>query len=91
MTREELKATQEAYASRPFAVRWIDSHFGTTSRFYTFAEAFDYAQCMWARTRQEAAERRFVSSNLRESYLETPSGRVSLAYYLLADDVSSYQ
>jgi hypothetical protein len=91
MTRDELKATQEAYASRPFAVRWIDSHVATTSRFHTFAEAFAYAQDMWATIRKQVSEQRYMSSNLWQSNLQTPNGSVRLAHYFLADDVSSYR
>lgn len=91
MTNQEIAAAQAAYAARPFAVRWVDSHVSTTNRFHTFDEAFQYAQDMWAMIRKEVAETRYRSSNLRLSNIQTPDGNsVRLAYYLLADDVSSY-
>jgi hypothetical protein len=91
MTNEELKATQAAYAARPFAVQWVDSHFSGTSRFHTFEEAFEYAQDMWAMIRKTVREQRCTESHLWWSQIQTPTGSTSLAYYLLADDVSSYR
>jgi hypothetical protein len=90
MNHEEIKAAQTAYAARPFAVRWVDSHVSTTNRFDTFDEAFQYAQDMWAMIRKEVAERRNMNSNLHWSNIQTPDSKISLAYYLLTDDVSSY-
>jgi hypothetical protein len=72
-------------------VRWVDSNVACTNRFDTFAEAFKYAQDMWAMIRREASERRNVESHLWQSNIQTPDGTLRLAYYLLADDVSSYR
>lgn len=85
-----ISTTQEAYAARPFAVRWEDSHYSATNRFHTFEDAFEYIQQTWATVRDEVDELRYRASNLHRSYLETPEGRVSLRYVLLCDDVSSY-
>jgi hypothetical protein len=90
MVSEEIKAMQEAYWARPFAVQWRDSHFSTTDKFLTLEGAFDFIEYHWARIRKDVATRRNVESLLRQCYLETPEGRVSLRYVLLCDDVSSY-
>jgi hypothetical protein len=90
MTPAELKATQAAYAARPFAVRWVDSHVATCNRFHTFDEAHQYAQDMWAMIRREVATRHNMESHLWQSFIETPQGRIALRWYVLADDVSSY-
>jgi hypothetical protein len=82
-------AAQEAYARRPFAVRWEDSIVAATNRFETFNEAFDYVQQQWANIRKEVSTATDTESKLRRSYLETPEGRVSLRYVLLCDDVRS--
>jgi hypothetical protein len=86
----EIRAAQEAYAARPFAVRWEDSHMSGTFRFDSFTEAFDYVQIQWARVQRRVRENRHMASHLWHSYLETPEGRVPLRYVLLCDDVSSY-
>ena len=86
----EIRRAQIEYALRPFAVRWVDSHFSGTFRFQTFREAFDYVQAQWAKVQERVATTRHRASNLRESYLETPLGKISLRYWLMADDVSSY-
>lgn len=86
----EIRAAQEAYAARPFAVMWRDSHAQVPSRFNTFDDAFEYVQEQWARIRKTVATRRHYASDLRRSYIETPEGRVSLRDVLLCDDVSSY-
>ena len=90
MNATALKAIQDAYAARPFAVRWVDSHVGTCNRFDTFEEAFEYAQDMWAMIRREVSQRRNMESHLWQCYLEPPAGRMPLNWYTLADDVSSY-
>lgn len=92
MISAEIEAAQAAYAARPFAVRWVDSNVSCTNRFDTFQEAFQYAQDMWAMIRKEAAERGHVESHLWQSNIQMPDGSsLRLAYYLLADDVSSYR
>ncbi len=90
MLNAELKATQDAYQARPYAVRWVDSHVATCNRFYTFDEAFKYAQDMWAMIRREVSQRRNMESHLWQSYIETPQGNMPLSFYALADEVSSY-
>jgi hypothetical protein len=90
MTQTEIAQAQNAYKARPFAVRWVDSHVSTTNRFHTFDEAFQYAQDMWRMIRREVGQHANMSSNLWWSNLETPEGTIRLAYYFLADDVSSY-
>ena len=49
----EIRAAQEAYAARPFAVRWRDSHFSGTTRFHTFDGAKERVQNTrgWLETR----------------------------------------
>ncbi len=88
--KNEIALAQAEYAARPYAVRWVDSHVATTNRFNTLEEAFKYAQDMWAMIRQEVSRRRYMASNIWWSRIETPNGKIPLAYYLLADDVSSY-
>lgn len=87
----EILAQQAAYAARPYAVRWVDSHFATTNRFSTLNGAFEYAHAQWARIRREVATRPNHESLLHRSFLETPAGRVQLRYVFLCDDVSSYR
>ncbi len=41
--------------------------------------------------RKEVGRTRMMSSNLFWSNIQTPAGNVPLAYYFLADDVSSYR
>jgi len=91
MTHEQILAAQAAYAARPFAVRWRDSHFSTCERFSSYDEAFAYVQQMWALIRHTVRVSRNHESLLWQSSLETPAGRVQLNYVLLADDVSSYR
>ena len=86
----EILASQAAYAARPFAVRWIDSHYSGTHRFHTFNEAFQYLQHQWVAVRKRVACNRYMASDLHRSYLETPTGRTPLTYVLLTNDVSSY-
>ena len=86
----EIQAAQAAYAARPYAVRWVDSHGSGTFRFDTFAEAFDYVQEQWARIQRKVATERYRASHLRRSHIETPQGNTPLPYWLLAEDVSSY-
>lgn len=86
----EILALQEAYAARPFAVRWHDSHFSGTFRFHTLNDAFQYVQDQWARISKEVANHRYCASSLWRSYLETPQGRTPLNYVLLTHDISSY-
>lgn len=86
----EILSLQKAYAARPFAVRWVDSHSAGTHRFDTGAEAFDYIQAQWLRIQRDVAQYRYRASNLWWSHLETPEGRVQLAYVLLTQDVQSY-
>lgn len=90
MQASAVLTSQAAYAARPFAVRWVDSHFSGTFRFHTFDEAFQYAQDQWALVQRNVSEHRRMASNLWRSCLETPAGRTQLAYVLLARDVSSY-
>ena len=90
MISAEIKAMQDAYAARPYAVMWRDSHCQIPSRFHTYNEAFEYIQEQWARIRRTVRERKYCGSQLWRSYLETPEGRVQLCYVLLCDDVSSY-
>lgn len=87
----EVAAAQAAYAARPFAVRWCDSHFATTERFNTFDEAFAYLQRQVARITRDVkrAGSSWVGAYFWESYIETSEGRVQANYYLLADSVSS--
>lgn len=89
-TDPEILAAQEAYEARPFAVRWVDSHFAGTFRFHTYDEAFDYIQDQWKKIRNSVATRKYRASHLWESYLITPTERISVKYVLLAEDVSSY-
>jgi len=86
----EIRASQLAYAARPFAVRWVDSHASCTNRFDTLSEAFEYIQAQWIRVQRDVAQYRYRASNLWWSHLETPAGTTQLAYVLLASDVSSY-
>lgn len=85
-----LETQQAAYAARPFAVRWIDSHFSATFRFHTLDEAHAYAQQQWMHIQWQVARHRPCASRLWQSRLITPTGSVQLAYVLLATDVSSY-
>jgi hypothetical protein len=87
---EQILAAQAAYAARPFAVRWCDSHFSATNRMATLDECFEYIQRHWALIQKNVKERQHCASDLSRSYLETPEGRVSLRYVLLCDNVSSY-
>lgn len=93
MVSPEILAAQQAYAARPFSVRWRDSHFSGTFRFETLDEAYDYIQEQWARQNRACARKTqagsWVASCLRESYLETPAGRCRLDFVLLASDVSN--
>lgn len=86
----EVRAAQEAYAARPFAVRWVDSHLSTTFRFHTLDGAFEYAQAQWALIQKRVRENRCMASEIRRCYIESPTGRMPLAYWLLCNDVSSY-
>lgn len=86
----EIKAKQEAYAARPYAVQWCDSHFSATFRFDTLDQAYADIQDRWARIQATVKRDRYCSSQLWRSNLETPTGKVRLAYVLLCDDVSSY-
>ena len=90
MISNEIRTAQEAYAALPFAVRWRDSHFAGTFRFETFEQAFTYVQWQWAQIQKRVATHRNMESLLWQCYLETPQGRVSLDYYLLCSDVTSY-
>lgn len=91
MISNEIRAAQEAYASLPVSVRWVDSHTSIVCKFNNFDEAFDYIQTQWKRIQKTVATQRFYSSALWRSYVEAPRiGRVQLAYVLLSDDVSSY-
>lgn len=85
-----IRASQEAYAARPFAVRWCDSHYSGTHRFHTLDDAHQYIQEQWEYIRVQVATRWNCASMLHMSYLITPDSTVSLRYVLLADDVSSY-
>lgn len=88
---DEILAKQQAYAARPVAVHWRDSHFSGTFRFDTLGEAFAYVDQQWSRIRRNVAAERYLASDLRSSALEAPGiGRVPLRLVLLADDVSSY-
>lgn len=86
----DIRALQIAYAARPFAVRWHDSHFSGTFRFHSFNEAYQYVQDMWAHIVREVAQNPYRASSLWRSYLETPEGKTQLTYVLLTADVSSY-
>jgi hypothetical protein len=86
----EIYAAQQAYAARPFAVRWYDSHYSATHRFHTFNEAFDYAQDQWQRICRDVARWRFHASHLQACAIITPAGSMPLHYYLLTNNVSSY-
>lgn len=87
----EILELQKAYASRPFAVRWVDSHFSGTFRFHTLDESYQYVQEQWARISKEVATHRCRSSSLWRSFLETPEGKTPLSYVLLTTDISSYE
>lgn len=86
----EIMASQLAYQGRPFAVGWRESHFSGTFRFDTLAEALSFVDEKWARVRGTVGSQRYASSDVWGSYVETPSERLAVAYYLLASDVSSY-
>jgi hypothetical protein len=86
----DILAAQIAYAARPYAVRWVDSHAALTNRFNTYDEAFQYVQEQWARVQKTIANQRYSASKLHYSYIETPDQRMPLAYLLLVKDVSSY-
>ena len=86
----EILAKQAAYAARPFAVRWCDSHASGTYRFNTLDEAYEYIHAVWLVSQINIAEKANRCTMLDRSYLETPSGRVQLRYVLLCDDLSSY-
>jgi hypothetical protein len=90
MLSDEIKQAQAAYAARPFAVRWVDSHYSGTHRFHTFDEAFAYAQDQWARQVREVSRHRYRASALWQSAIITPAGSMPLRWYLLTADVSSY-
>lgn len=91
MVSEEIKAAQAEYAARPFEVRWVDSHCAMTSRFNTLDQAFTYIQRCWKDVQATVRQCPHCSSDLRASYLRTPTGgKVALRYVLLCDDVSSY-
>lgn len=85
-----IHAAQQAYAARPFIVRWVDSHYSGSNRFDTFGEAFAYAQDQWARQRREVSQNHNRASHLWQSYIGGPDGNMPLSYYMLAGDVSSY-
>jgi hypothetical protein len=86
LTEVELAASQEKYASRKYSVRWITSHYSGTHRF----EAFNYVQVQWRQVQEAVAEDRYRSSCLHQSQISTPDGSISVYYYLLCNDVSSY-
>lgn len=88
---KEILAAQAAYAARPYAVRWVDSHCSTTQRLDTLDECFEYVQQLWAAVQARVANNRHECSKLHWSYIQTPDGqKMPLAYVLLAADVSSY-
>lgn len=86
----EIRALQEAYEARPYAVRWQTSHFSGTFRFHTLDGAYEYIQDQWSRITNEVAKTPQRASSLWSSYLETPDGKTPLDYVLLTADVSSY-
>lgn len=86
----EIRAAQEAYAARPFAVRWVDSHCSVTNRFETLDDCYAYINQVWTAVQKRVRENRYMSSMLWHCHLETPAGRVQLPYVMLCDDVSSY-
>ena len=81
---------QSAYKNRPFAVKWVDSHFSGTFRFETLDDALEYVQQQWSKIRSEVQSEHYCASNLSRSKLETPDGTLSLKWWLLTDDVSGY-
>jgi hypothetical protein len=87
---KEIATAQANYAAKPFAVRWVTSHFSGTFRFDTFDEAFDYVQEQWVKVQKQVRNNAYHSSKLWQSYIETPDGKMSVEYFLLAKDVSSY-
>lgn len=93
MTEQELKAMQDAYWAMPYAVRWCDSHFSSTSKFETYDEAFAYVQYQFKRVKAQCATTpRGVSwhgAYLWQGYIETPEGRTPLNYLLLVDVLSN--
>jgi len=91
MVSNEMKAAQDAYEARPFAVRWCDSHASLTNRFNSYDEAYTYVQQQWIRIQNRVAKNLNHASQLGQSYLITPAGRVQLSYVLLCPDVSSYR
>lgn len=89
--RCDIAASQRAYAARPWFLMWRDSHCQVPDRFDTFDELFSEVQRKWAMIRGRVARERYNASDLHRSYVKGPDGqRVSLRYYLLCDDVSSY-
>lgn len=81
---------REAWIARPYVVYWLDSFGSCTNRFDTFSDAFQYIQDMWAMIRREVALRPNMESSIWHSTIQTPTGTMPLAYYLLADNVSSF-
>lgn len=91
MIDHSIRLAQLAYAARPFAVRWVDSHSSLTCRFDTFEEAFAYLQDQFARQSKEVRQYKFRATNLWASNIQFPDGTsVQARYFLLTNDVSSY-
>lgn len=92
-THEEIAAAQAAYAARPFAVRWCDSHFSGSFRFNTLDEAYGYINDQWRLIQRKCAHKSnggsWIGSALWQSHLETPAGTVRLPYVMLVDDIDN--
>lgn len=96
-TPPEIKALQEAYAARPYAVAMYTSHFSGTSRFHTLKEAIAYLSGQYESMRRVVAEERYRALYAYRCFLILPgeesSGLAEVRVRcdeFLGDTLSSY-
>lgn len=71
--RAEIKAAQEAYAARPYAVSMYTSDFSCTHRFHTLPDAIKYLSDQYARMRRIAAGERYHALYAFRCFLILPA------------------
>jgi hypothetical protein len=88
--RQDIKASQESYANRPYAARLITSHFSGTFRFDTLSEAIEYLSKQYQEGKKTVSRERCRSFDAYRSCLILPGNIEVKVCEFIGDSLSSY-
>ena len=90
MLTDTVKASQAAYAARPYAARLITSHYSGELRFATLQEALSYLRHQYAQGAEKVRREKHRSFDAHRSYITLPCGTIIRCDEFIGPSLDSY-